>query len=587
MNARISSILPFTALLCVMAWAAHAQTPEKTRTPETAIRRTTETSAEEKASQAAAKKALDPEADKKSGVNAVAEAVVKKPPQPALAASAEVSRLIRSGQYEQGRAVFADYQLKEPAAAQRVDVALTYGNELMRATRAGKAADPTLYGEAKRQFGVVIKDGAPAQQLIARNNLASINLDQGDSAAALKVFDEGYATAKAIPEPAVRSQYLFNYAQALERAPGKQGRNAADLYREAFIADPRRREAADAGLKLTLSQRNIARAAEFAQLLIDRGHLELAEKRLREALDNTQVRQSPDAYLLVGSLMNLIAAQKVSPAEFGKRWDPYVGALGTGLESRAETMRKLLQLGYAAPEKIPQIEYSYQAREALGMGNLREPQIVQVSTYWTQIGSVRVAAGESRAAFSLYSIAWLVDRKNMDAALNKANMLLERREEIDPDGRVLDRMTDELFQGKGDAYLGEDWPAILRFHMILGTLYNRQKQWGDSHNPRGAVFQLEHAHQARKRLEGKEGGEPTPGLYTMLAECYIATKRPDLAYSTYQRAARDALDAADTDLASDIMTRRIAGVGGYTPTPEQSATSKRLEAQIATQRDQG
>lgn len=117
--------------------------------------------------------------------------------------------------------------------------------------------------------------------------------------------------------------------------------------------------------------------------------------------------------------------------------------------------------------------------------------------------------------------------------------------------------------------------------MILGTLFYQRHEWGDSYYPRGAVFQLEHADKARRKLEGKDGGGPAPGLYSMLAECYVATRKPAQAFETYQQAARDALDVADWDLASDIMKNRIASVGNYTPTAEQSAVSAKLNERIA------
>lgn len=560
MYARIGSMLPLTALLCALAWADQAPTPAKTEPAE----------AEASKLKVDKSKAAATEAVK------VPQTSTKKAP---ATPSAEVARLVRSGQIDAGRDIVKNYQRTAPPV-QRAEVSLTYGNELLRASRTNKAANPEWASEAKQQFQGVIEDGGPGQQLIARNNLAAIDLEQGNSVGALKILEEGYETAKT-SQPAVRSQYLFNYAEALERTPASQGRKPADLYREAFLADPRRHEAADAGLGLSLSQGNINEAADFAQLMIDRGHLELAEKRLRNALDDPKARQSPDAYLLVGSLMSLIAAQKVPPDEFGKRWGQHAKGSVAGLDDRAHAMRQFLQLGYAAAAQVPQFADPRAAREKLGMQNIPKPQVALVSSYWTQVGNVRAAAGDARAALALYSIAWQVHRVNMDAALYKANLLIQRQKEFDPDGRLFNRFIDELFQGKGEAYLGEDWPSILQFHMILGTLFYQRHEWGDSYYPRSAVFQLEHADKARRRLEGKDGGGPAPGLYTMLAECYVATQKPAQAFETYQQAARDALDIADRDLASDIMKNRIASIRNYTPTAKQSAVSAKLNERIA------
>lgn len=606
-------------LLGMTAWADQTAYPTRA---EAVSKQPIETSAEEKAKAATVQQAIDPKAQTPTAVQkvdpgasqrpaettvfkgetaktAVDAATVKKvpakasswtPPNPA--ASTEVRRLVRSGQIDAGRAVADGYKGSDASAAERADVSLTYGNELVRATRAEKGKDPALYGEAKQQFHSVIKEGAPEQQLVARNNLAALELEDGDSVAALQVLDEGYATAKSVAEPSVQSQYLFNYAQALERAPGAKNRNPADLYREAFVADPRRREAADAGMKSALAQGNVAKAAEFVDLLVEKGHLELAEKRVRETLDNEKVRQSADAYLLVGSLMGLIGAQKLPVPEFQKRWQTYVRGLGTGLDSRANTMRTLLQMGYAAPERLdgflqgaPSYESSYYVKQKLGFSNLPKPQAARVSTYLWQIGRVRAADGESGAALSLYSLAWLLNAENINAATAKANLLLERQKEIDPEGKQLNRFIDELFAGKGEAYLGNDWRGILRFHTVLGTIYWKQGQWGNSGNPRGAIFQLERAMRARTNIQGPERDEPIAGLYTMLADCYVATSRFPQAYDAYQSAAREALNAQNTDLAADIVKDKLPRIAGYEPTPKQRDIAVILQKDIQTQRE--
>lgn len=596
MRVRNFSSIALT-LLCASAWAGTA--PSRART-ETVVKRPVEMTAEEQA-KADAVQVQEPTGAQKMGENVTEQPAqqttpLKVPPKtsifktPASAASAEVTRLIRAGQIDAGRAIAESYKQSDAPAAERADVSLTYGNELLRATRATKGSE--WYGEAKLQYRDVIQEGAPEQQLAARNNLAAIDFAEGDSAAALQVLDEGYATAKASAAPPVRSQYFYNYAQALERITGPKSRNPTDLYREAFIADPRRREAADAGLKSALSQGNVGTAADFVDLLVEKGHLELAEKRLREALDDGKVRKNADAYLLVSSLMGLVGAQNLSVPDFQKRWDAYVRGLGDGLDSRANSIRTLLQLGYAAPDRLASLLQgappgfgSYHVKDKLGISGMPASQVSRLSTYLWQTGRVRAAGDESGAALSLYSLAWLINPENINAATAKANLLLERRQEIDPDGRQLNRFVEELFAGKGGAYLGNDWRGILRFHTVLGTIYWKQGQWGNSGNPRGAIFQLEHAVSARRRIQGAEGAEPVPGLYAMLADCYVATNRLPQAYDAYQSAAREALAAQNTDLAVDIVNDKLPRIAGYEPTPRQRDIAVILEKDIRAQRE--
>jgi len=576
-------------LLGVNARADQATYPAKTQAT---TQRPVATTAEEKATTVPVQQAIEPTAQTAAKTQVEAAKVPAQPSfkAPSPPASAEVKRLVRSGQIDAGRAVAEDYKRSGAPVAERADVSLTLGNELLRATRASKST--AWYGEAKQQFRGVIEAGAPEQQLVARNNLAAIEFAEGNSEAALKTLDEGYAAAKASADTSVKSHYFFNYAQALERSPGPKSRDASELYREAFVADPRRREAADAGMKSALAQGKVGRAADFVDLMVEKGHLELAEQRVREALDDEKVRQNPDAYLMMSSLMSLIGAQKLSLPDYRKRWETHVRGLGPGLDERANTMRTLLQLGYGPRERLdgllqgaPMYESSRYIKQKLGIARLPGPQAARVSTYLWQTGRARAAGGESGAALSLYSLAWLVNAENINAATAKANLLLERRNEIDPDGKKLDRFIEELFAGKGGAYLGDDWRGILRFHTVLGTIYWKQREWGNSGNPRGAIFQLEHAVSARKRIQGSEADEPIPGLYTMLADCYVGANRLPQAYDAYQRAAREALNAQNTDLAADIVSDKLPRIAGYEPTPKQREIAVILEKDIRAQRE--
>jgi hypothetical protein len=61
---------------------------------------------------------------------------------------------------------------------------------------------------------------------------------------------------------------------------------------------------------------------------------------------------------------------------------------------------------------------------------------------------------------------------------------------------ISDKYERALFRGKGGAYLRENKPKIVQFHLALGTMYAYIGKWDDpARKPAGAFFQLEHARQ--------------------------------------------------------------------------------------------
>ena len=77
------------------------------------------------------------------------------------------------------------------------------------------------------------------------------------------------------------------------------------------------------------------------------------------------------------------------------------------------------------------------------------------------------------------------------------------------------------------------------FHAILGSIFEKRQQWGDSYNPSSAVFQWEHALQAYHRLQTSEPANYTrvPGLHERLATAYQAVGRSKDAYAQWITAA--------------------------------------------------
>jgi len=144
-----------------------------------------------------------------------------------------------------------------------------------------------------------------------------------------------------------------------------------------------------------------------------------------------------------------------------------------------------------------------------------------------RIGAYYARTGDPLKALPRFTAVWALDHSNIQAALSAAGLLQDNRKKIDPQGKILDRFIESIFEEKTFAYRtnSQDWENILRFHIVLGTIYADQKQWGHDENSdaRTAMFQFSHALRAEEKIhERKPDSPPSPGLYERLGECYQA-----------------------------------------------------------------
>lgn len=113
-----------------------------------------------------------------------------------------------------------------------------------------------------------------------------------------------------------------------------------------------------------------------------------------------------------------------------------------------------------------------------------------------------------RRSLERYCHAWGLNVKNMEAALYLANVLLYDHESLnrrlDPHGTVLHLFIGRLFREKNRQYsldVGRDWERILKCHIVLATIFERQRHWGPDNNPRSAWFQWQMASDALQNLD--------------------------------------------------------------------------------------
>ena len=480
-----------------------------------------------------------------------------------------------------GRKTVDDLKSKGASKTQVAAASLSFANDLARLQGAQKQPDPANYDEARRQYTQVLEQGGATQQLAAHNNLAILELNRGSYAAAVQQFQAGLPTAQSVKDPEARSRYLFNYARALERAPAPAAaKQVTDTYRESFLAAPQRADAAVAGARFALSRADGTTASNMIGLLVAHGHAPEAEGLVRASFNETKTPLSPqDSFAVDFALLDLLPAQGCGRKCFDERWRATLTAERSRSTGDTARLLDLIALGYADAAKLPQAENAYQMRGTLGLAQWQQTQVRAVSRYFSRLGTLRAPDTDLLGAYRLYSMAFALDRENSDAALRKANLLSEKRQQLDADGSQLRRFVDDLFSAKGEAYRGDDRSSILRLHTLLGTIFYTQKMWGNPYDPRTAIFQLEHAASTHKTLasDSKTGEVPfIPGVYAMLATCYEKTGRPDLAYSSYLDAAQESVRQQDKERALQSL-EALPSLTPYMPNPTQQQRRTELE----------
>lgn len=145
--------------------------------------------------------------------------------------------------------------------------------------------------------------------------------------------------------------------------------------------------------------------------------------------------------------------------------------------------------------------------------------------------------GEPGPAESYYRLAADLERHEVDpAAIRDLVQLYIEEDRLAKVNRLAEEYEDRLFEAKGEAYRNSRLRKIFEYHRTLGELYTTIGRWGDSSEIDSAIFQLEHAQQKSREIEGRAGGTPperyrfSPDMVNMLATCYVATNQTSKSY---------------------------------------------------------
>lgn len=441
---------------------------------------------------------------------------------------------------------------------ERAEIALDHARIL--------ASVPDQRAEVDRLYGAAIQEASGRLRVDASNSYGVFLLQQGDSAKAASVLStiKGELDSSKDMEPEERSRFLYNYGVALEKSG--QVEEASAAYLQSFELDPGFMPACDAVFRTAGSDSR----ARVVERLLAEGNLDSARDYLKTSFKSGTPESYPELVVLWA---RYLTAAKVGP---GQDFRQAVGVTPGWGDGPAGARIGLIEKSYAG--QLPLVLNPDEGMLYASFWRDGKGSVEVFSNLLRMLGDGFLRAGQHQQALHSYALAWS-SVGNMDAAVDLASLLLAQRELVDPQGQVLDQLVSVLFQGKGGAYQGNDWPNVLRFHTILGTIFERQGKWGSSGEPRSAIFQWERALQALERVRTGEASL-APGLHAHLGTAYEAVGRKEEALAQFLLAGEQYVKAGWPETAAAPL-RQAEALAPSSGRPEEKERLKSLKATLA------
>jgi tetratricopeptide (TPR) repeat protein len=384
--------------------------------------------------------------------------------------------------------------------------------------------------DAATAYRDVIQRGNPLQQTLARNYLGEVLLKQGKASEAVQAFQ---TMDLSTVDASKRHILQYNLGRALEVSG--DDRAAYDKYSAIVLSQPAFTLAAERSFDI-LQKATPPRVAEVVRLssaLLKSGEIETASSRLKGFLKSWGGQ--PDAAAMLVPLVRYYTIQAYSPRAFGQVEGPFLAELQRTAPALARPVAEIRRV-YEGP--LTPVFSSGQARSSFPSWTDTADKRDAFAALLTAVGNQFNREKGPQEALARLSAAWMIEPSRTDGAVELAATLRANRNlRFGPNSQLFDQLIDGLFETKGQAYAGNDWPNILRLHVVLANIFEEDRNWGSSTNSRSAIFQWEHAIEAERRVRAADAAfSPSPGLHMHLASCYRAVGRSADALTEYVNA---------------------------------------------------
>ena len=444
-------------------------------------------------------------------------------------------------------------------------------------------------------YDAAIASGAPAQSALARNNKGVALLAMGRGGEALAELER---VDHAAVSESQRQAFQYNLGRAYEQLG--QAPRALEAYRAVVAAQPSFRPAVDhlyGLLRASADPERIRAAAVLTGDLVQRGEPRAALENARECLSAWKAERGVPA--MCELLVRSYVANRIGPADYARTERDFLGSVareaqsaptGAYLERFAAQLERVYQGELPidprpdlARELFPRPGAEWSAEEVSGV-NLS----AELSRLLKLAGDHFDGSGDPGQALARYLLSWNLDPANTEALVHVAEMV-RRDAELATGSELGDSLVSRIFEEKGSSYrvqykTARDWLNILRYHVLLASIFEQQGRWGSRDEIASVIFQLEHAIAAEARVRRLgEALAPAPGLHYRLGRAYLASGRGDDrrgARQSFVDAARGFLEdgnAPEARLALDAARPLASGEEGAFELRELEARVRALE----------
>jgi tetratricopeptide (TPR) repeat protein len=446
--------------------------------------------------------------------------------------------------------------------------------------------------KAMANYEAAIELGGPEQRAEALNNLGTLYLTKKDYPAAIRALKRVDMTQ--IP-PKDRFIYDYNLGRAYDLSGNPS--DAFPLYVSALAANPNYSPAA---LRAFENLRSAGPPQKFAETL------GLADRLLKHAQSELAARETfrclqvwgddLRAVELLPVLVRHYTIASVEPERFRKEMWPALNELASQhpkLKPAIEELRLAFESDFKPVIKARKrgLFELFPVWSKLGMrdplGERTFPSLLKlIGDYYYESVDRSGECRDPGKALARYSAAWSMDPFNTEAALFTAAVLRDYAEKLDPDHQLYNQFVENIFDLKNGVYAKQpkspaDRANLVRMHFLLGSIFEREGNWGSEDNPRSAVFQWVHAiRQENKLREVDPRSLPTPGLHQHLAMAYQLSQEPAKAFEQFLIAAEEFAELNDMPSAKDALAS-ARGLDAA-PGPDRQERIQRLAARLGS-----